>query len=227
MTDSETTNAAPLTPANAEAEVPKKKATSIWRELGPVLFFVVVYNVARKFPDDGSLFSKETAIYWSTGSFMVAILAVIGWTIFKKEKISPMLIVTGVIVTVFGGLTIFLQSPEFAYYKPTIINLLFAGLIFGGLAMGKNVWKIAFQHAFNLPDYAWKTFAIRWGFFYIFLAILNEVLWRTQSEDFWANAKLFLVMPATFIFMLANMPYLVKHSHDDIMGTRDKAENSN
>lgn len=223
MTDTQDTDANTASTAEASTTSEKKNTTSIWRELGPVLIFVVAYNVVRRFPDDGSLFSKDTAIYWSTGTFMVSIFAVIGWTIFKKEKISPMLIVTGVIVTVFGGLTIFLQSPEFAYYKPTIINLLFAGLIFGGLAIGKNVWKIAFQHAFNLPDYAWKTFAIRWGLFYIFLAALNEILWRTQTEDFWANSKLFLVMPATFLFMLANMPYLVKHSHDDILGTRDKA----
>ncbi len=220
MTDTEITNQNDTGPS----EDTPKKPTSIWRELGPVLLFVVVYNVSRRFPDDGSLFSKETAIYWSTGSFMVAILGVISWALFQKEKLSPMLIVSGVIVTVFGGLTIFFQSPEFAYYKPTIINMLFAGLIFGGLAIGKNVWKIAFQHAFNLPDYAWKTFAIRWGLFYIFLAALNEFLWRTQTEDFWANAKLFLVMPATFLFMIANMPYLVKHSHDDILGTRDQSQ---
>ncbi|MFC7292199.1 inner membrane-spanning protein YciB [Hirschia litorea] len=198
-------------------------AGKIWRELGPVLLFVVVYNLVRRMPEGGGLFAKETAIYWGTGVFMAAIFAVIGWTVYKKEPISPMLIVTGVIVTVFGGLTIYLQSPEFAYYKPTIINLLFAGLIFGGLAFGKNVWKIAFQHAFDLPDYAWKVFAIRWGLFYIALAALNEFLWRTQTEDFWANSKIFLVMPATFLFMMANMPYLMKHSNDDAFGS--KAEN--
>lgn len=202
----------------------KGNAGSLWRELGPVLIFVVVYNVVRRMPEGGGLFAKETAIYWGTGTFMVCILSVIGWALFKKERVSPMLIVSGVIVTVFGGLTIYLQSPEFAYYKPTIINLLFAGLIFGGLAMGKNVWKIAFQHAFDLPDYAWKTFAIRWGLFYIFLAALNEFLWRTQTEDFWANSKLFLVMPATFLFMMANMPYLMKHSNDDLFGSKEDAK---
>jgi intracellular septation protein len=205
----------PDTPSTETDTENSANSNKLWRELGPVILFVVVYNVIRRMPEDNGLFSKENAIYWGTGVFMVAILGVIGWATLRKEKLSPMLIVSGVIVTVFGGLTLYFQSPEFAYYKPTIINSLFAGLIFGGLLMGKNVWKIAFQHAFKLPDYAWKTFAIRWGCFYIFLAVLNEVLWRTQTEDFWANSKLFLVMPVTFLFMIINLPYLMKHSLDD------------
>jgi intracellular septation protein len=205
----------PDTPSTETDTENSPNSNKLWRELGPVILFVVIYNVIRRMPEDNGLFSKENAIYWGTGVFMVAILGVIGWATLRKEKLSPMLIVSGVIVTVFGGLTLYFQSPEFAYYKPTIINSLFAGLIFGGLLMGKNVWKIAFQHAFKLPDYAWKTFAIRWGCFYIFLAVLNEVLWRTQTEDFWANSKLFLVMPVTFLFMIINLPYLMKHSLDD------------
>ncbi len=189
----------------------KTSGSQVLFELGPVLIFVLTYNVVRRFEEGAGLLSKENAIYWGTGVFMAATLGVIGWSLFTKRKISPMVWVSAAIVTVFGGLTLYFQSPEFAYYKPTIINLLFAGLIFGGLAFGKNVWKLAFQHAFDLPDHAWKVFAIRWGFFYIFLAALNEFLWRNYSEDFWANAKIFLVVPATFIFMMLNMPYLMKH----------------
>ncbi|MBB36650.1 MAG: intracellular septation protein A [Hirschia sp.] len=193
---------------------PANNASKIWTDLGPVLAFVVSYNVVRRFPEGGGLLSRENAVYWATGIFMAAIAAVFAYTLSRKERLSPLLIVTGVIVMVFGGLTLWLQSPQFAYYKPTIINLLFAGLIFGGLAFGKNVWKIAFEHAFNLPDHAWRVFAIRWGLFYIFLAIMNEVIWRNFSEDFWANSKIFLVLPASMIFMIVNYPYLMKHSLD-------------
>jgi len=217
MTDKPTNEASPEGTTDQPAN-----SNKLWRELGPVLLFVVIYNVIRRMPEDNGLFSKENAIYWGTGVFMVSILGVMAWALSRKEKLSPMLLVSGAIVTVFGGLTLYFQSPEFAYYKPTIINLLFAGLIFGGLLIGKNVWKIAFQHAFSLPDYAWKTFAIRWGCFYIFLAILNEYLWRTQTEDFWANSKLFLVMPATFLFMMANLPYLMKHSDDDTFTSKSE-----
>ena len=193
---------------------PQNNAARIWTDLGPVIAFVLTYNIVRRFPEGAGLLAKENAVYWSTGVFMASIAAVIAFTLSRKEKLSPMLIITGVIVMVFGGLTIYLQSPEFAYYKPTIINLLFAGLIFGGLAIGRNVWKIAFSHAFNITDYAWKVLAIRWGLFYIFLAAMNEVIWRNFSEEFWANSKLFLVFPAAIIFMVANYPFMMKHSLD-------------
>ena len=202
--------------AEKSANPASNGASRLWTELGPVILFVVLYNGVRRFPEDNGLLSSGNAIYWSTGGFMAAILAVIGWSLLKGRKVSLMLMISGVIVTVFGGLTIYLQSPEFAYYKPTIINLLFAGMIFGGLAIGKNVWKIVFEHAFDLPDYAWKVFAIRWGLFYIALAGLNEFMWRSFSEDVWANSKLLLVMPLTFIFMLVNIPYLMKHANKPI-----------
>ena len=142
---------------------------------------------------------------------MAATLSVVGWMLSQGKKPSPMLMLTTGVVTVFGGLTLILQNETFILHKPTVINLLFAGLIFGGLAIGKNVWKIAFQHAFELPDHAWKVFAIRWGLLYIFLAGMNEFILAFFSRDFWVNSKLFLNVPITIIFMLANLPYLMKH----------------
>ncbi|MBI1340754.1 septation protein A [bacterium] len=194
-----------------ELKTAAKSAGNLWTDLGPVIAFMVAYNGIRQFGEDGGLFARTNAIYWSTGVFMAAILGVIGWSLAKGRRLPPMLIITGVVVTVFGTLTIALQSPEFAYYKPTIINLLFAGVIFGGLAVGRNVWKLAFEHAFSLPDHAWRVFAIRWGVFYIVLAGLNEIIWRNFSESFWANSKLFLTYPLFIGFMLLNLPYLMKH----------------
>lgn len=188
-----------------------RSAGNLWTDLGPVVAFMAAYNGVRQFGGESGPFASETAIYWSTGVFMAAIAGVIGWSLAKGRRLPPMLIITGVVVMVFGTLTIALQSPQFAYYKPTIINLLFAGVIFGGLAVGRNVWKLAFEHAFQLPDFAWRVFAIRWGVFYVFLAVVNELIWRNFSESFWANSKIFLTYPLFIAFMLANLPYLLKH----------------
>jgi intracellular septation protein len=148
--------------------------------------------------------------------------AAIGWTLMKGRKLPPMLIITGTVVMVFGGLTLFLQDKTFAFIKPTIINLLFAGTIVGSLAIGRNIWKTAFEHAFQMPDPAWKIFALRWAGFYVVLAILNEVIWRNFSEQFWANSKLFLSIPLAIVFMVANLPFLMKHNIEEDDGAGDK-----
>ena len=209
-----------------EPEPAPRKTSNIWTDLGPVILFVLTYNVMQRVgvPDDltaaEKLAASTRAMYWATGVFMAATLGVIGWMMSRGQKPTPMLLVTGAVVTVFGGLTLVLQNESFVLHKPTVINLLFAGLIFGGLAIGKNVWKIAFEHAFDLPDYAWRVFAIRWGLFYIVLAGMNEAILYFFSRDFWVNSKLFLVMPLSFAFMLANIPYLLKHANnrEDLTG---------
>lgn len=201
-----TETASPSRPASLP-----KGAGNIWTDIGPVLVFVIVYNVVRRFPEGQGALSKENAIYWATGTFMVSVAAAIGWTLSQGRKLPPMLMITGVVVLVFGGLTLYLQDPRFAYYKPTIINLLFATVILGSLAIGRNIWKTAFEHAFQLPDRAWRTFALRWAAFYVVLAVVNEVIWRTQSEDFWSNSKVFLTIPLAIGFMMLNVPFLLKH----------------
>jgi intracellular septation protein len=187
-------------------------AGNIWTDIGPVLAFVVVYNVVRRFPENNGALSMENAIYWGTGVFMAGVAAAIGWTLMKGRRLPPMLIITGVVVMVFGGLTLWLQDPQFAYYKPTIINTLFCVTILGSLAIGRNIWKTAFEHAFNLPDHAWRVFALRWAGFYAVLAVINEIIWRNFSEDLWSNSKLFLSIPLAIGFMLVNVPFLLKHN---------------
>ena len=165
MTDASPTPA-PQRPTPAPNETIKtatQGAGNLWTDIGPVLTFVIVYNVVRRFPDTQDLLSKGNAIYWATGVFMAAVIAAIGWTLSKGRRLPPMLMITGVVVLVFGTMTIILHDPKFAYYKPTIINLLFASVILGSLAIGRNIWKTAFEHAFQLPDHAWKIFALRWA----------------------------------------------------------------
>ena len=110
----------------------------------------------------------------------------------------------------FGTLGIVFQSKLFLFLKPTIINLLLAGLIFGGLAVGRNIWKMLFHDVFDLPDFAWRTLAIRWGGFFVAMAIWNEILWRNFSEATWANWKLGNIA-ISMVFAMANLPYTLKH----------------
>ena len=203
MSDSAPTPAAENAPA-------KRAGGPIFVDLGPVIIFMLTYNLAR-----GRVPAGEE-IYLATGVFIAATIAAIGYAWFKQKRLPPMLIVTAVVVLVFGGLTLALHDPVFIKMKPTIVNLLYAGVILGGLAVKQNVWKMLFQNAFPaLPENVWTNFALRWGVFFIFLAILNEVIWRNFSEAFWANFKVFGVMPLTFLFMLANMPLLMKHMPQD------------
>lgn len=204
-----------MTETTPSSEVRKpipKGAGNIWTDIGPVLVFVIVFNVMQNFTDETGPFSKQTAIFWATGLFMASVAAAIGYTLLKGRKLPPMLIITGIVVMVFGGLTLWLQDETFAFIKPTIINVLFAVTILGSLAIGRNIWKTAFEHAFHMPDHAWKIFALRWAAFYIVLAILNEILWRNFSKEFWVNSKIFLSIPLAIAFMAINLPFLMKHN---------------
>lgn len=168
----------PETPEN-NSNSPTQNATSLWAELGPAGAFILTYSAMGRFlPDGDGPFTKDAAIFWATGALMVMTAAVIVIRLSQGRKIPPMLLLTGGVVGFFGVLTIALQQQAFAYVKPTIINVLFATVIFGGLLIGRNFWKLMLQHVFHLPDFAWNTLAIRWGIYFIVLAILNEFLWR-------------------------------------------------
>lgn len=209
-------------PATEPKKSMPKGAGNIWTDLGPVLVFVITFNAMQNFAPETGPVSKETAIFWATGLFMGAVAVAIGWTLMKGRRLPPMLIITGTVVMVFGGLTLFLQDKTFAFIKPTIINLLFAMTILGSLAIGRNLWKTAFEHAFTMPDHAWKIFALRWAAFYVVLAIVNEIIWRNFSEEFWANSKLFLSIPLAIVFMVINLPFLMKHNIEDGGAGKDK-----
>ncbi len=172
-------------------------------DVGPVVVFVVAYNVARRMAPD-------EAIFWGTGAYMVAMVIALAIAWFTQKRIPPLLLMTGGIVMVFGGLTLWLHSEIFAYVKPTIINGAFAVLIAGSLMAGYNVWKVFFSGVFELPEQVWRVLAWRWAGWFAFLAILNEIMWRNTPEAFWANFKLWGVMPLTFLFALANAPITMK-----------------
>ena len=123
----------------------------------------------------------------------------VAWYIDKKIPWMP--IVTGAFVLFFGGLTLLLQDPDFIKLKPTIINLVFASILLVGLKFNKIFLKIAFQ-AFKLDDFIWKKLTLRWSFFFIFLATLNEIVWRNFTSDQWVFFKVWIIFPMTIGFMI-------------------------
>ena len=121
-------------------------------------------------------------------------------------------LVTAGVVLVFGGLTLILQDELFIKIKPTIVNGLFAAAIFGGLALGRNFVQVVMGAVVNLDDKGWWILAVRWGAFFIVLAILNEIIWRSVSTDAWVSFKVFGILPLTLVFSLAQVPLLTRHA---------------
>jgi intracellular septation protein len=199
-------------PEEASPKSAAARAGGIWTELGPTLSFILIYNVLLRFPEEG-LFSRENALYWATGVLIVSTLAVIIMKVIRGQRVPPFLLISSSLVGIFGTLGILFHSKLFLFLKPTIINLLFASMIFGGLAVGRNIWKMLFHELMDLPDFAWRTLAIRWGLFFVAMAAWNEFLWRTFSEATWANWKLGNIVIG-FAFALANAPYTLKHMYD-------------
>jgi intracellular septation protein len=160
------------------------KANQVWADFIPVIGFVLVYNVFRRVELLGGLINKDTAIYWATG---VLLLLMAGFLIRQKlrgQEISQMMLFSSLIVGGFGLIGILLQEKAFIYVKPTIQQLFMAGVAIIPLAFGRNVWKALFIKVFDLPDFAWRTLAIRWGLFFVAMAIWNEYLWRMYAPGF-------------------------------------------
>ena len=167
-------------------------------ELGPL---VVFFFVNAKF----NLFA-------ATGAFMVAIVAAMIASYTVTKHIPVMAIVTGVIVLVFGTLTLVLHDETFIKMKPTIVYSLFAAVLGGGLLFGRSFIAIMFDQMFNLTAAGWRILTMRWALFFLAMAVLNEIIWRTQSTDFWVAFKAFGAIPLTMGFAVTQMP-LIKRYH--------------
>lgn len=157
------------------------KANQIWNDLIPVFAFVIVYNGMRFLAPDTGFVSRETALFWATGALIVCMSGIVIQKLAKGESIPPFLIVSSLIVVVFGTLGILGQNQTFLYIKVGIQQLFLAGLIFVPMLFGQNIWKTMFKSVFDLPDHAWRQLAIRWGLFFIAMALWNEYLWRTYA----------------------------------------------
>ncbi len=182
-------------------------------ELGPLLVFFFA-NLRGEwlidtFPALGSL---GDPIFLATFLFMVAtaIALAVSWALTRTLPMMPL--VSGVVVLVFGALTLYLQDEIFIKMKPTIVNGLFAAVLLGGLMFGKALLGYVFEAAFKLDAEGWRKLTLRWGLFFVFLAILNEVVWRNFSTDFWVAFKVWGTMPITIAFTLSQMPLIMRHS---------------
>ena len=127
-------------------------------------------------------------------------------------------LVSGVVVLVFGALTLWLQDDVFIKMKPTIVNTLFGAVLLGGLVFGKSLLGYVFDSAFHLDAEGWRKLTLRWGLFFLFLAVVNEVVWRSFPTDTWVAFKVWGIMPITLVFTLSQMPLIMRHSLDERFG---------
>jgi intracellular septation protein len=151
-------------------------------------------------------------IFTATAAFMVAVLIALAVSYVMTRHIAIMPVVTAVIVLVFGGMTLVLHDEQFIKLKPTIIYVLFGGTLLAGLALDKPFLSILFDQMFHLSEEGWRKLTWRWVLFFFALAIANEIVWRTQTTDFWVSFKLFGVVPLTFLFGALQMPLINKYS---------------
>jgi intracellular septation protein len=166
-------------------------------DLGPLLVFFFA--------------NAKFGIYAGTAAFMVAIALALAVSYALTRHLPVMALVTAVVVLIFGGATLILHDDLFIKLKPTIIYLLFAGVLFAGIVMNKQFLAILFDKVFQLTEEGWRKLTIRWAIFFVALAVLNEIVWRTQSTDFWVNFKVFGVLPLTMIFGALQYPLLMKY----------------
>jgi intracellular septation protein len=151
-------------------------------------------------------------IFFATAAFMLAIMAALAiqYVLIRRVPVVPL--VTAAIVLVFGALTLWLQNETFIKVKPTIIYSMFAAILFVGLLTGRPLFALVLDGAFHLTDEGWKKLTWRWAFFFLALAVLNEIVWRTVSTDTWVAFKTFGFLPLTLIFALAQTPVFVRYA---------------
>jgi intracellular septation protein len=178
-------------------------------ELGPLVIFYIANARADIF----------VATEWFMGSMVVALL--LSWVLLHKVAIMPL--VTAIVVLVFGSLTLILHDDTFIKMKPTVVNALFAAALLGGLAFHQSLLRYVFGDVYKLKPEGWTILTLRWGLFFLFLAVLNEVVWRgaealiadkTAATDLWVNFKVWATTPITIVFTLFQLPLLTKYAPD-------------
>ena len=169
--------------------------------------------------DFGPLLIFFTIYYKSGNNLTIAIPPLIAATLIAviimylvEKKIPYVPLIGGIVISLFGGLTLYFNNPIFLYMKPTIVNIIFASiLIISKIFFNKNFLKFFLQSAFQLDEIGWNKLNFRWAYFFIFLAILNEIVWRTQPETTWVNFKVWGMLPITFIFTGLQLPLINSH----------------
>lgn len=215
-----TTSDNELTPSAADKHHPMLKLVL---ELGPLLVFYIGNLrgdwLAQQFP---ALSAMGGPLFVATGLFMAATVLSLVVSKVMLGHLPLMPLVSGIVVLVFGAIGIYLQNEIFIKMKPTIINALLGGVLLGGLVFGKSLLGYVFNAAFQLDSEGWRKLTLRWGLFFLVLAVLNEVVWRLSNwyylpdvkaaDNLWVNFKFWGTMPITFLFTLSQLPLIMKHT---------------
>ncbi len=193
-----------MTAAPAARKSGPGPAARLLIDLGPLVVFFAVNGLAPVPP--------ALKIFYATGAFMAAMIVALLYSQLRYKHVSPLLLFSGAMVVVLGGITIWLHDETFIKMKPTIYYLLVAALLTFGLVTGRNLLKLVLESVYpGLDDRGWLLLTRNWIAYFVVMAIINEAVWRTQTTDFWVGFKLWFFLPATFIFALANVPMLMRH----------------
>ena len=222
-------------PAKAKLDGREKFAV----EMGPIAVFLIGFFLhSRLGPVADRIVGTEFfgmeghELYLALAMMLPVLIIALGYSLIKTRRIAPMLLVSSMIMIVLGALTFIFQSKTFFYIKPTIIYGFFAALLAGGLLSGRTFLKSAFDGAFDMPEAAWRTLSWRFIGFLVVAAVMNEIFWRTltagcvpdafcDGEGTWVKIKSFGYPIASFAFIAANMPFIMKHTAAEEEG--DKA----
>lgn len=189
------------TPTGETAGAPKRKALNpmvkFALELGPLALFFISYS--------------RLGIFAATGVLMASVVVTLAVSYAMLRRIPVMPLVTAAIVLIFGSLTLVLHDETLIKIKPTALYLLFGAALFVGLWLKKPLLKILFDGALHVTEEGWRKLTWRWAFFFLALAILNEIVWRTQSTDLWVKFKTFGFLPLTLMFAVAQAPLIMRY----------------
>jgi intracellular septation protein len=191
--------------ARPEAALPFAK---LLIDFGPLVAFFLTYYFAERL-------QPEAGIYWATGVLMAATLTALAASRLLLGRFSLPPLITAALAVVFGGLTIWLKDPRFVMMKPTIINLVFAGVLAFGLVTGRPLLKLLMGAALKLTDEGWQKLTVRWFVFFLALALLNEVVWRNFSQPTWVTFKAWGILPLTFLFAVAQVGLIKRYEVSD------------
>jgi intracellular septation protein len=187
-------------------------------EVGPIGVFFLAYRLA---PVPEGLADSERQlqqILFATAAFVPTILASLAASYVLTRKLPRMAVITAVVVTIFGGLTLILRDDTFVKMKPTILYALFAGILAFGLLRGQSYLKYLMDELIPMQTEGWMKFTQRFVAFYLFLAVLNEVVWRGYGTDTWVNFRTFVLPAANFLFIMAQVPLFQRYAVPDEPG---------
>ncbi|MEM6974510.1 MAG: septation protein A [Pseudomonadota bacterium] len=230
----ETQSAAPETTGNAPMTAPEGREGEdnpllrLALDFGPLLVFFVAFQLGEdilaldpvrgllgSWADSQALTGDSAALFVATAAFMAVVPVTLAISYITAGHIPRMALVTALVVAVFGGLTLWLQDETFIKMKPTVVNGLFALVLGIGLVQGRSYIQYLLGKGLPLDDRGWMIFTQRWCLFFVFMALLNEAVWRTQSTEFWVTFRTVANIPITLVFMVCQVPLLKRHMLDE------------